>query len=54
MNTTDEIVQQCLLWGDLRYITIDEFDAYLKRQDALERELIELRARVEALESLIG
>lgn len=50
---TDEIVGQCLLWGDLRY-TIEEFDAYVKRQDALEREVAELRARVETLESLLA
>jgi hypothetical protein len=50
---TDEIVGQCLLWGDLRYITVEEFDAYVKRQEALEREVAELRARVETLESLL-
>lgn len=53
MTNTDEIVGQCLLWGDLRYITIDEFDAYMRRQQALQCEVAELRARVEALESLL-
>lgn len=62
MNT-DEIVAQLLLWSDLRYVTVEDFDAYVAKSEAeLARlcakvdqqaaALAELESRVAALESL--
>lgn len=57
MNRTDEIVGQCLLWGDLRYLTIEEFEAYKADQEKIHathlRRLGELEAEVTALKATV-
>ncbi|ELR86101.1 hypothetical protein W7U_12805 [Mycobacterium sp. H4Y] len=57
MMNTDELVGQLLLWSDLRYVTLEDFEAYVAQQEAVNAELrarvTELEARVSELERLV-